>query len=153
MDSIDGVNYMEAYKKFMSSDLKGAADWITELGGQNAFMWLFYGCTLCKHFPVRSKDWYRVTRNVRTDVPGSTRSGANDGYWHCAKCFSRWTWATSGHRRLIVFGDADETIGFKEGYQFAYIGKTSGAVEQKIQFLRTCARTCPALPGCESFGI
>ena len=117
--------------------LNRAMDWITELGGANAFMYLLYGCTYCQRYPVRTCDWYRVTRNVREDMPGGTNMGEDIGFWHCAACFARWCWTTSGTKRLVVIGEADEHNGFKPGYEFAYIGRTSVALENKIQFLRT----------------
>ena len=132
-----GVSSYTVYNAMQDSMLNRATDWITELGGSNAFMWLLYGCTSCQQYPVRSSDWYRVTRNVRGDLLGGTNAGEDVGYWHCAACFTRWSWALCGAKRLLVIGEADEHNGFKEGYSFAYIGQTSAALENKIQFLRT----------------
>ena len=38
---------------------------------------------------------------------------------------------------MLVIGEADEQLGFKPGYQFAYIGATTDATENKIHILRT----------------
>ena len=114
-----------------------ATDWVTELGGNNAFMWLMYGCASCMMYPVRSSDWYRVTRNVKTDEPGTTFEGKETGYWHCAACFDRWGWRKSGNTRLIVIGEADEDGGFIGEYELAYTGKPSQKLDNKIQFLKT----------------
>ena len=132
-----GVSSYEVYNAMQNNMLNRAMDWITELGGSNAFMWLLYGCTSCQQYPVRSSDWYRVTRDVKADLPGGTNEGEGTGFWHCAACFTRWNWATSGAKRLVVIGEADEHTGFKEGYSFAYIGHASSALDNKIQFLRT----------------
>ena len=129
-----GVSSYSVYKAMQDNMLNRAMDWVTELGSTNAFMWLLYGCT---SYPVRSSDWYRVTCNVRADLPGGTNAGEDVGFWHCAACFTRWCWTTSGMKRLVVISEADEHNGFKEGYSFTYIGRTSDALENKIQFLRT----------------
>jgi hypothetical protein len=38
---------------------------------------------------------------------------------------------------LVVIGEADSRSGFKPGYEHAYIGQTTPAIENNIQFLRT----------------
>jgi hypothetical protein len=120
-----------------SAEFRRAMDWVVQIGGPSAFLWIMYGCAKCRQYPVRSNSWYRVTRNVKDDRLGDTNAGASTGYWHCARCFTRWYWSGGGQLRLVVFGDADLKSGFKSGYDMAYIGNLPRNQEAKIAFLRS----------------
>ena len=69
-----GPTSRDVYKNMNNTMLTKATDWVTELGGAGkAFLWLFYGCTECMMYPIRSSDWYRCTRNVKGDEIGDTQ--------------------------------------------------------------------------------
>jgi hypothetical protein len=125
------------YSAMQSEHFRRAMDWVVEIGGRHAFLWVMYGCSVCQHYPVRSNSWCRVTRNVKDDQLGDTSHGAEVGFWHCVRCFARWSWAGGGKLRLVVFGDADSRAGFKPGYGMAYIASVGPVTENKIQFLRS----------------
>jgi hypothetical protein len=125
------------YRAMQSEQSRRAMDWVVEIGGRHAFLWVMYGCAKCRHYPVRSNCCYRVTRNMKDDQLGDTSLGASTGFWHCGNCFTRWCWSGGGQLRLVVLGDADSRSGFKDGYGMAYIGNLSEFQEAKIAFLRS----------------
>ena len=129
---------LTVYKAMQNKTIKKATDWITELGGVHAFLWLFYGCAICMMYPLKACDWFRVQRNVRDDAEDCTMNGEDSGHWRCPVCFDRWTWGLHGRKRLVVIGEWDKRRGFyKDGYEFAFVGEIPQSLDNKIQFLKT----------------
>ena len=69
----------QIYSAMQSEHFRCAIDWVVEIGGRHAFLWLLYGCSGCQHYPVRSNSWYRVTRNVKEDQLGNSSLGQDFG--------------------------------------------------------------------------
>jgi hypothetical protein len=136
------LSSQQIYEKHFDHRVQQANDWVTELGGRMAFLFIFYGCTTCQVWTVGSNHWYRTQRRVAEMTDSSTTDGADVGSWRCCGCFGKWTWAEMGHRRLVVVGKASESGGFEPGYTFALIGGSASdpnadIVANKINFLKT----------------
>ena len=56
-----GVSSIDAYRD-MKKDQKKAWRYPETLGGDSPFLWLFHGCSNCKTYPFRDRDWYQVKK-------------------------------------------------------------------------------------------
>jgi hypothetical protein len=45
------VSSSEIYHALQSDVVRRAMDWIVEIGGNNAFLWIMYGCCKCQLYP------------------------------------------------------------------------------------------------------
>ncbi len=116
-----------------------ACDWVVELGADDPFMWVMFGCNTCETWTLGSHCWYRCQRVVRDLKVESASAGADEGHWRCATCWGKWCWGLCGPMRLVVIGRASMEGGFEPGYQFAYIGDTDASIDNKMAFLRTAS--------------
>ena len=116
-----------------------ACDWVVELGADDPFMWVLYGCEPCGYWTLGSHCWYRCQRKVRELKDEAASQGADEGHWRCGTCWEKWSWRLCGSMRLVVIGRASIQGGFEPGYKFSYIGETDHNVENLLAFLRTAS--------------
>jgi hypothetical protein len=116
--------------------LLSALDWMTPIGSN--ILWLLYGCIFCKLAPTMSNCWYRFARPGFEQTAGTTTAGDKHGYWKCANCCKKWTWADSGAFRLMVIGDYHPGHGFTD-YELAFIGQVSDTINNTINWLKGIA--------------
>jgi hypothetical protein len=128
----------EVYQASKNADLRRATDWCTELGGgAEPFMWLKYGCCVCRYWTVNSRSWYRCQRRVRVMLGDASSQGRDQGHWRCGTCFGQWNWTLCGPMRMLVVGKADAESGFSKDYMYSYIGECDATVDNKVNFLKT----------------
>jgi len=86
----------QIYEKHFDHRVQKVTDWITELGGPKAFLFILYGCTNCDMWTVGSNHWYRAQRLVAELTDESTTLGEKVGSWRCCLCFDKFIWAKNG---------------------------------------------------------
>ena len=135
-------NLPSTYSIYMSHKdrlMARACDWVVELGADDPFMWVLFGCEPCGIWTLGSHCWLRCQRLVRDLKEEATSTGVGEQQWRCGTCFGKWNWSLCGCMRLVVVGKASIEGGFEPGYQFSYIGQTDASVDNKLAFLRTAS--------------
>jgi len=99
--NMKSVEVFDALMK--SKESRKSTDWCTILGHWCCFL---YGCPECRQYPIVSSNWWRLIKATGECTEGSTTSGDKHGHWVCGNCLSPWTWRSSGHARLFLFGDS-----------------------------------------------